>query len=76
MLFPLVASPKQAMKEIQVSRDGLYERINTDDLKSHTERKSRRMDIIATKPQTHECLEVDGDYDPAPAKLRRRQFQS
>ena len=40
---PLVASPKQAMRAIQVSRKKLYELINTGELQSYTEGKSRRI---------------------------------
>ncbi|WP_249137839.1 MULTISPECIES: helix-turn-helix domain-containing protein [Bradyrhizobium] len=40
---PLVASPKQTMKAIQVSRKKLYELINTGELESYTEGKSRRI---------------------------------
>jgi excisionase family DNA binding protein len=42
---PLVASPKQAMKAIQVSRKKLYELINTGELESYTEGKSRRITV-------------------------------
>ena len=42
---PLVASPKQAMKAIQVSRKKLYELINTSELESYTEGKSRRITV-------------------------------
>jgi excisionase family DNA binding protein len=40
---PLVASPKQAMRKIQVSRKKLYELINSGELQSYTEGKSRRI---------------------------------
>jgi excisionase family DNA binding protein len=40
---PLVASPNQAMRAIQVSRKKLYELINTGELESYTEGKSRRI---------------------------------
>jgi excisionase family DNA binding protein len=42
---PLVASPKQAMIAIQVSRKKLYELINTGELESYTEGKSRRITV-------------------------------
>jgi excisionase family DNA binding protein len=42
---PLVASPNQAMRAIQVSRKKLYELINTGELESYTEGKSRRITI-------------------------------
>ena len=41
----LVASPKQAMWAIQVSRKKLYELINTGELESYTEGKSRRIPV-------------------------------
>ena len=42
---PLVASPKQAMRAIQVSRKKLYELINTAELESYTEGRSRRITV-------------------------------
>ena len=42
---PLVASPNQAMAMIQVSRKKLYELINTGELESYTEGKSRRITV-------------------------------
>src|SRR5215469_5692415 len=42
---PLVASPNQAMRAIQVSRKKLYELINTSELESYTEGKSRRITV-------------------------------
>ena len=42
---PLVASPNQAMRSIQVSRKKLYELINTGELESYTEGKSRRITV-------------------------------
>jgi excisionase family DNA binding protein len=42
---PLVASPKQTMKAIQVSRKKLYELINAGELESYTEGKSRRITV-------------------------------
>jgi excisionase family DNA binding protein len=42
---PLVASPNQAMRMIQVSRKKLYELINTGELESYTEGKSRRITV-------------------------------
>jgi excisionase family DNA binding protein len=42
---PLVASPNQAMRAIQVSRKKLYELINAGELESYTEGKSRRITI-------------------------------
>jgi len=42
---PLVASPNQTMKAIQVSRKKLYELINSGELESYTEGKSRRITV-------------------------------
>ena len=42
---PLVASPNQVMRAIQVSRKKLYELINTGELESYTEGKSRRITV-------------------------------
>jgi excisionase family DNA binding protein len=42
---PLVASPNQTMRAIQVSRKKLYELINEGELESCTEGKSRRITI-------------------------------
>ena len=42
---PLVASPNQTMRAIQVSRKKLYELINTGELESYTEGKSRRITV-------------------------------
>jgi excisionase family DNA binding protein len=42
---PLVASPNQAMRAIQVSRKKLYKLINTGELESYTEGKSRRITV-------------------------------
>ena len=46
---PLVASPKQAMRVIQVSRKKLYELINTGELESYTEGRSRRITVKSIK---------------------------
>ena len=40
---PLVASPKQAMKRLQISRSTLYALLNTGDLESYTQGRSRRV---------------------------------
>ncbi|KRR22641.1 hypothetical protein CQ14_31015 [Bradyrhizobium lablabi] len=42
---PLVASPNQAMRILQVSRRKLYELINADELRSYTEGKARRITV-------------------------------
>src|SRR5215475_501456 len=41
----LVVSPNQAMRAIPVSRKKLYELINTGELESYTEGKSRRITV-------------------------------
>jgi excisionase family DNA binding protein len=41
----LVASPNQTMRAIHVSRKKLYELINTGELESYTEGKSRRITV-------------------------------
>jgi excisionase family DNA binding protein len=42
---PLVASPNQAMKALLVSRSTLYELINSGELESYTQGKSRRITV-------------------------------
>ena len=42
---PLVASPKQAMKRLQISRSTLYALLNTGDLESYTQGRSRRITV-------------------------------
>jgi excisionase family DNA binding protein len=42
---PLVASPNQTMRAIQVSRKKLYELINNGELESYTEGESRRITV-------------------------------
>jgi hypothetical protein len=42
---PLVASPNQAMRAIQVLRRKLYELVNTGELESYAECKSRRVTV-------------------------------
>jgi excisionase family DNA binding protein len=42
---PLVASPNQAMKVLLVSRATLYSLINTGELDSYTEGRSRRITV-------------------------------
>jgi excisionase family DNA binding protein len=45
LVVPLVASPNQTMRTIQVSRKKLYELIKTGELESYTEGKSRRITV-------------------------------
>jgi excisionase family DNA binding protein len=42
---PLVASPNQAMKRLQISRSTLYTLLNAGDLESYTQGRSRRITI-------------------------------
>jgi helix-turn-helix protein len=44
---PLVATPNQAMKKLQIARAKLYELINSDppELQSYTEGRSRRITV-------------------------------
>jgi excisionase family DNA binding protein len=42
---PLVASPNQAMKALLVSRATLYSLINSGELESYTEGRSRRITV-------------------------------
>jgi excisionase family DNA binding protein len=56
---PLVASPKQAMRAIQVSRKKLYELINTGELESYTEGKSRRITVKSINDYIERRLEAE-----------------
>jgi excisionase family DNA binding protein len=42
---PLVASPNQAMKRLQISRSTLYALLNAGDLESYTQGRSRRISV-------------------------------
>jgi excisionase family DNA binding protein len=42
---PLVATPNQAMKRLQISRSTLYALLNASDLESYTQGRSRRITI-------------------------------
>jgi excisionase family DNA binding protein len=42
---PLVASPNQAMKRLQISRSTLYALLNAGDLESYTQGRSRRITV-------------------------------
>lgn len=57
---PLVASPNQAMRAIQVSRKKLYELINTGELESYTEGKSHRITIRMISPERAEFIAWEG----------------
>jgi excisionase family DNA binding protein len=45
MEVPIVASPNQTMKVLMVSREKLYSLINTGELESYTEGRSRRITV-------------------------------
>ena len=55
---PLVASPNQAMRAIQVSRKKLYELINLGELESYTEGKSRRITVKSINEYIERRLEL------------------
>jgi excisionase family DNA binding protein len=42
---PLVASPNQTMRKLLVSRSTLYELLNSGELESYTEGRSRRITV-------------------------------
>jgi excisionase family DNA binding protein len=42
---PLVASPNQAMQKLMVSRSTLYELLNSGELESYTQGRSRRITV-------------------------------
>jgi adenylosuccinate lyase len=56
---PLVASPKQTMRAIQVSRKKLYELISTGELESYTEGKSRRITVKSINDYIDRRLEAE-----------------
>lgn len=56
---PLVASPNQTMRAIQVSRKKLYELINAGELESYTEGKSRRITVRSINDYIERRLEAE-----------------
>jgi adenylosuccinate lyase len=56
---PLVASPKQTMRAIQVSRKKLYDLINSGELESYTEGKSRRIMVRSINDYIARRLEAE-----------------
>lgn len=62
---PMVATPNQAMKALMVSRSTLYSLINTGELKSYTEGRSRRITVKSISAYIERRLEAEA--------VRRRQ---
>jgi excisionase family DNA binding protein len=56
---PLVASPNQAMQKLLVSRSKLYELINTGELESYTEGRSRRITFESINAYVKRRLEAE-----------------
>ena len=67
---PLVASPNQAMRAIQVSRKKLYELINTGELESYTEGRSRRISVKSINDYIERRLEAEAVRRGRAAPLR------
>jgi excisionase family DNA binding protein len=67
---PLVASPNQAMRAIQVSRKKLYELINTGELESYTEGKSRRITVKSINEYIERRLAAEAARRAAPDRNR------
>jgi hypothetical protein len=70
---PLVASPDQAMKAIQVSRKKLYELINAGELERYTEGKSRRITIKSTNEYIERLLAAEAAR-PTRAATNRNDY--
>ena len=69
---PLVASPKQTMKAIQVSRKKLYELINTGELESYTEGKSSRITVKSINDYIERRLATEAIRRGRPASHQSR----
>jgi hypothetical protein len=67
---PLVASPNQAMRAIQVLRKKLYELINTGELESYTEGKSRRITVKSINEYIERRLAAEAARRAAPDRNR------
>jgi hypothetical protein len=67
---PLVASPNQAMRAIQVLRKKLYELINTGELESYTEGKSRRITVKSINEYIERRLAAEAASRAAPDRNR------
>jgi excisionase family DNA binding protein len=73
---PLVASPNQAMTAIQVSRKKLYELINTGELESYTEGKSRRITVKSINEYIERRLAAEAARRGRAASDRNHQSRS
>ena len=73
---PLVASPNQAMRAIQVSRKKLYELINTGELESYTEGKSRRITVKSINEYIERRLAAESARRSRTASDRNFQSRS
>ena len=73
---PLVASPNQAMRAIQVSRKKLYELINTGELESYTEGKSRRITVKSINDYIERRLEAEAVRRGRAAAYRNGQSRA
>jgi excisionase family DNA binding protein len=67
---PLVASPNQTMKAIQVSRKKLYDLINSGELESYKEGKSRRITVKSINEYIERRLAVEAARRDRPASDR------
>jgi excisionase family DNA binding protein len=73
---PLVTSPNQAMTAIQVSRKKLYELINTGELESYTEGKSRRITVKSINEYIERRLATEAARRGRAASDRNHQSRS
>jgi excisionase family DNA binding protein len=73
---PLVASPNQTMRAIQVSRKKLYELINTGELESYTEGKSRRITVKSINEYIERRLAAEAARRSGTVPDRNRQSRS
>ncbi len=64
---PLVASPNQAMKALMVSRATLYALINSGELESYTEGRSRRITIESINAYVRRRLAEEAKRRGSPA---------
>jgi excisionase family DNA binding protein len=72
---PLVASPNQAMRAIHVSRKKLYELINTGELESYTEGKSRRITVKSINEYIERRLAAEATRRGRAASDRNHQLR-
>jgi excisionase family DNA binding protein len=73
---PLVASPNQTMRAIQVSRKKLYELINAGELESYTEGKSRRITVKSINEYIERRLAVEAARRSRVTSDRKDQSRS